>query len=186
MVVPRLGSAFFNRLSNRTRAVSLQLTGNIGLTRTNAAGVQEDFMRIVVYYDRQANGANPSQSDLLLDTDPTGAATTTTVRSGVNINNRDRFMILRDRKVLLPNIGVGGVSPADTTFVTDLNVSSGKGMNYQEFIKLKGLESLYNSTNGGTIGDISAGSFGILIFNSDASGSPAWNFTLTARFKFLD
>lgn len=185
LVVPRLGSAFFNRLSNRTRGVSLQLTGLIIPTYSNAAAIAEDFIRIIIYYDRQPNGANPSIADIVTNTDATGAATTTNY-GFINMNNRDRFMILRDRRVATPQLAINGVSDTPSSLVTDLNVNGGKGFNYQEFIKLKGLESLYNSTNGGTVGDISAGAFGILIFNNDASGSPGWGFKLNVRFKFLD
>jgi len=186
LVVPLLGSAFFNRLSNRTRGVSLQLTGFISPTTTNAGFHNQEEMRIVIYYDRQPNGANPSQADILTDTTPAGTAVAVTPQSGLNINNRDRFMILRDRKVMLPAVGIAGVAFGNIAINSNYN-DLGKGsMNYQEFIKLKGLESLYNSANGGTVGDISAGAFGILVFNDDATGDPAWNFTLQARFKFLD
>lgn len=185
LVVPKLGSAFFNRLGNRTRAISLQLTGLITATGTNAAAFLQDYMRILIYYDRQANGANPAQADILTDTTNAGAASAVIPFSALNINNRDRFVVLRDRKVPTPPIGVNGGS-VDTDVISTLSTSDKNGFAYQEFIKLKGLESVYNSTNGGTIGDISAGAFGILVFNSDASGSPAWNFKLQARLKFLD
>jgi len=102
LLVPLLGSAFFNRLSNRTRGVSLQLTGFIQPTYTNLANYVADTTRIIVYYDRQPNGANPTQADLLTDTVAAGTAVAVTPQSGLNINNRDRFMILRDRKVLTP------------------------------------------------------------------------------------
>lgn len=185
LVVPLLGSAFFNRLSNRTRGVSLQLTGSINLTGSNAAALAQSYMRIIIYYDRQSNGANPSQATLLTDTNAAGTPGAVTPYSNLNMNNRDRFMVLRDRKVLLPEVGINGAS-IDTNIVTTVNDLGKGGLAYQEFIKLKGLESLYNSTNGGTVGDISAGAFGILVFNSDASGSPAWSFVLQTRFKFLD
>lgn len=186
LIVPLLGSAFFNRLSNRTRAVSLSLTGRIIPTKTNAAAFGSSYMRILIYYDRQSNGANPSQADVLTDTIAAGTAAAVIPESNLNINNRDRFMVLRDRKVLLPAVGALGVSPGGLEEVTCLNDIGKGGLAYQEFIKLKGLESLYNSTNGGTIGDISAGAFGILVFNADNSGSPAWAFTVQTRFKFLD
>lgn len=185
LIVPLLGSGFFNRLGNRTRAVSLQLTGLIAQTGTNAAAIPPMYMRILIYYDRQANGANPSQATLLSDTIAAGTSPAVNPESGLNINNRDRFMVLRDRKVYLPEIGINGVA-LDNNMVSCVNDQGKGGFAYQEFIKLKGLESLYNSTNGGTVGDISAGAFGILVFNADASGSPGWTFTLQARFKFLD
>lgn len=186
LIVPLLGSAFFNRLSNRTRGVSLQLTGYFSPTGTNAAALGINYMRVVVYYDRQANGASPSQAALLTDTTAAGTAAGVVPESGLNMNNRDRFLILRDRKILMPSLGINGVAIGANGLVTCID-DHGKGsLAYQEFIKLKGLETLYNSTNGGTVADISAGAFGLLVFNADASGSPAWNFTLQTRFKFLD
>lgn len=186
LLVPKLGSAFFNRLSNRTRGLSLQLTGRITPTNSNATAFGQSYMRIIVYYDRQSNGANPAQADLLTDTSNTGTAAAVIPESALNINNRDRFMVLRDRKVLLPPIGVNGASPGGLEMITMLSDQGKGGFPYIEFIKLKGLVTTYNSTNGGTIADISTGAFGILVFNSDTSGTPAWEFKLQARFKFLD
>lgn len=186
LVVPRLGAAFFNRLGNRTRGVSLQLRGGVQPTFSNAAAHTQGRVRIIVYYDRQPNGANPTPSDILLDTNATGA-TGTEVESMININNRDRFMILRDRYIILPAIAADGVGAAvEGGVFTDPNCDSKHGFKYEEFIKLKGLESLYNSTNGGGVGDVSAGAFGLLAISDDASGSEAWTFYYNCRFKFLD
>lgn len=186
LVVPKLGSAFFNRLSNRTRGVSLQLRGMIFPTYTNALIITQQKVRIIIYYDRQSNGANPSISDILLDTNQNGA-TNTDSQSMINMNNKDRFMILRDRYICTPEVAINGATSLPTGgVITDPN-GPGKGLKYEEFIKLKGLESLYNSTNGGDVGDISAGAFGILAFSSDASGgNDGWHLSLSTRFKFLD
>lgn len=185
LVVPKLGSAFFNRLSNRTRGVSLHLIGQIAPTFSNAAIITQTFGRIIVYYDRQPNGANPATADILLDTHNDGS-TTTNAFSQINMNNRDRFMILRDRKVVLPEIAIDGVGGNQVGgVITDPNCGD-KGFRYTEFIKLNHLESLYNSTNGGTIGDISSGAFGILVVSNDSSGSPGWLLDISVRFKFLD
>ena len=186
LAIPTLGSAFFNRLSNRTRAVSLQLTGYLSLTGTNGAGANSQLMRIMIVYDRQSNGALPALSDLLLDTPQSGSPLAITPRSGLNINNRDRFMVLRDRKVLLPEAGVGGISAGNVNIIADVSHDGKNTLMYNEFIKLKGLESLYNSTNGGGIGDVSAGSFLLLAFDEDAAANAAWQFSLTSRLKFLD
>lgn len=184
--VPKLGSAFFNRLGNRTRGLSLTFTGNISLTGTNAAALSEEFMRFIVFYDRRPNGAVPTPQDLIADTDSSGTQTTN-IRSAVNMNNRDRFIILRDRKVLLPPVGVNGAPSAlAATLITDMSNDTHSGFKFMEFIPLKGLETIYNSNGAGTIADISAGALNILVANSDASGSPAWQFTANVRYRFLD
>lgn len=187
LVVPTLGSAFFNRLSNRTRGISLQIRGMVQPGYSNTVAAAATRCRIIIYYDRQSNGANPAISDILLDT-RSNASTGTDVKSMINMNNRDRFMILRDRFIICPQIEADGTTGGTVGgIVTDPNNSDGtKGLKYEEFIKLKGLESLYNSTNGGTVGDISAGAFGILAINDDSAGNEAWIFNFTTRFKFLD
>lgn len=183
--VPKLGSAFFNRLSNRTRGVSLQLRGAIHPTFSNAAAIAQSKCRIIIYYDRQANGASPAPADILLDTSNTGA-TNTDADSMVNINNRDRFMILRDRFVVLPEIGIDGAVGEEVGGVfTDPN-NGNRSLKYEEFIKLKGLETCYNSNGAGTVADITTGAIGILAISDDASGSPGWAFSFTSRYKFLD
>lgn len=185
IIVPKLGSAFFNRLSNRTRGVSLQINGVIHPTYSNATALTQTYARILIYYDRQPNGSNPSISDILLDT-ANDASTTTNVFSHLNMNNRDRFMVLRDRRLALPAVDVNGAGSAlEAGVITDPN-NDNKSLRYDEFIKLKGLESLYNSTNGGTVGDVSSGAFGILCINNDATATPGWQFDFSVRFKFLD
>lgn len=185
LVVPETGGGFFNRLGNRTRGVSLQIRGTVAPTFSNAATLAQGRVRIVIYYDRQSNAANPTISDILADTD-NGGSTNTDVQSMVNISNRDRFVILRDRYIVTPEIGVnGGASPLVGAVFTDPN-GCGKTFKYEEFIKLKGLESCYNSSLGGGIANISAGAFGILAFSDDASGDEAWQFLYSVRFKFLD
>lgn len=185
LTVPKLGAAFFNRLSNRTRAISLQIHGMIEPTNTNTGIISQTYGRIMVVYDRQPNGALPSVSDILLDTNSSGAVGTDAF-SMTNMNNRDRFMILRDRKVVLPAVDALGAGSGNVGgIVTDVSCDK-QGLRYEEFIKLKGLESLYNSVNGGTIGDLSAGSFILLLVSNDAAALSGWQFQYNARFKFLD
>lgn len=183
--IPLIGAGFMNRLGNRTRGVSLQLTGFIGQTTTNGTNSSEQVARIIVLYDRQTNGALPAIGTIMGDTIAAGTTSVNGPLSGLNVNNRDRFMVLRDRKVLLPEVGGSGVT-MDANVVTSTN-DQGKGsLSYNEFIKLKGLETCYNTTAAGTISDISAGSFIVLAYCSDAAGNATWNFTCQARFKFLD
>lgn len=189
LIIPKIGAGFFNRLGNRTRGISLHITGFVNPTLQNAAATQDSYARIIVYYDRQPNGANPSVSDLILATNNAGGVTTTTY-DGTNMNNRDRFMILRDRRMYMPPLGINGATPAAQQGVfVDPNIAN-HSFQYNEYIKLKNLESLYNSVNGGTIGDISSGAYGILLLSQNETAVPAahaaWQLTFNVRMKFLD
>lgn len=183
--VPLIGAGFYNRLGNRTRGVSLQITGRLIPSLGNASTSAAQLCRIMVIYDRQANGALPAIGTILGDTVASGTTGAPGPTSGLNVNNRDRFMVLRDRKVMLPTLGVDGAT-LDTNVITSTNDIGKGGLNYQEFIKLKGLETCYNTTAAGTVADISAGSFFFLIYNEDASTNAAWAFGAICRFKFLD
>jgi len=114
------GSGFWNRIGRKICMKSLYLTGFIARNNTNGAVLPEDYNRIIVFYDRQANGANVTLANLLLTTDQAGA-TTTTPFSGINMNNRERFLILMDRRIYTPPVGIGGVSAGNLNLASDGN-----------------------------------------------------------------
>lgn len=183
--VPVPGSQFFNRLSNRTRGVSIQIHGMVEPTNTNTGIIAQTYARLMVIYDRQPNGAVPSLADVLQDFNSSGAAGTDTF-SMINMENRNRFMVLRDRKIVLPSIDALGAGSSNVGgIVTDVSCDK-QGLRYEEFIKLKGLESQYNSTSTATITDISTGSFLLLMLSNDAAPLAGWQFQYNCRFKFLD
>lgn len=185
--VPLPGASYNNRLGNRTRGISMHIVGQILPTGTNAAQSQQALARIIVFYDRQNNTSTCSQSDLINDTN-NGGTTLTSAFAGINMANRDRFVILRDRKIVLPPIGINGatstVGPMCIADVTGHHKNG--GFLFNEFIKLRGLETLYNTAVAGTQADISAGSYGILCIANEPSGFGSWQLEYQARYKFLD
>jgi len=185
---PKNGSAFNNRIGTRTRAVSLELRGHIFTQNNNAAVHPQQFARVIVLYDRQTNGSLPSVADVLTDVKSDDSTSTGSVFCGINMNNRDRFLILRDRKIVLMPVGANGTASANGAAVFADPMLPNSYM-YHEFIKLKGLESHYKaSSSPGVIGDIATGSFIILVISSeDADGTAnAWALKYGARFKFFD
>lgn len=135
----------------------------------------QTLARLIVYYDSQPNIGAPLITDLLANSNAGGA---TSALSEINLVNRERFKILRDKQILLPAVtNTSGVltnlAYPDTTGSLAIN----------EFIKLKGLETIYNGTNGGTIADITSGSIGFTVF-SDTEGQ--WNFVWTSRLRYYD
>lgn len=186
--MPIEGSSFYNRIARRTRGVSLEFHGIIRPTLTNTAASKVQYARILIVYDRQANGALPSGSDILLDYD-NGGGTTNTAYSGVNMDNRDRFQIIRDRKMILPPLGALGVASTTTApsvYTTNADMKDSM-FNYSEYIKLNGLETQYKASTGGAIGDISTGAYLIyLIQDQTDANTTAWQLQWNVRYKFLD
>lgn len=191
LTYPIEGSSFYNRIGRRTRGVSLELHGIIEPTLTNTAATKAQYARIIIVYDRQSNGATPAVSDILLDYF-VGGQTSTTSQSGLNMDNRDRFMILRDRKVLLPPLGISGVAPTTTatglyTINSDVKESS---FNYSEYIKLNGLETQYKSSTPSSesnIGDVATGGYLVVVIQEQIlTTQVAWQLSFQTRLKFLD
>jgi len=142
------GSGFFNRVGSRVEMKNLQLNGFLG-PQTGVTSTTPTLTRLLIVYDRQPVGALPTIQDVLQNRDQTGAATQGGL-SHVNLDNRDRFSIIRDFRWYLPTNTGGVVS----------GVASGVGPTWQinEYIKLKGLGTHYKSTaNPATIADISTG-----------------------------
>jgi len=189
--MPQEGSSFYNRIGRRIRAKSLEVKGYVYNTLTNTSAKNElNYMRFMVVYDRQVNGANPSFSDVIQAYNNAGG-TTNTALDGMNMNNRDRFMILRDWKIVLPPVGVAGVA---TTYsdgiVTQASAKEDRGsLNFHDYIKLKGLETQFKGTsNPSVVGDVSTGAYFFVActFDETSPANPAWGIKVATRFKFLD
>lgn len=176
------GSGFYNRIGRRITMKSVYINGLITRTLGNAAVTTEDYVRIMVIFDRQANGAFPANTDVLRDSNRAGTQTTTAL-SGVNLNYRERFVILADIRVYLPPLGIAGVNPANTLLSPDPNIEPFK---ISRFIKLKGLQTLYDDSTGG-IADISTGSLFLMTYaNVTAVANAGWNFSFNARMRYWD
>lgn len=153
-----------------------------GLIQPLRTAAFSDYVRILVIYDRQTNGALPAIADILQTTSQTGA-NTNSVFSDINLNNRDRFMILRDMRVVLPSLTVtagvvtnpGFVDPVTGTFFV------------KEYIKLKGLITQYRAdSSAAVIGDIASGGLFLVTFGQTAAGMEGFNSFLETRLRYGD
>lgn len=163
------GAELHQRVGRKTYAKSLRIRGYINQTALGSY----DYCRILVVYDAQPNAAFPTIANLLQDANA-GAATT--ALSGINMTNRARFQILRDHPILLPESSAADV----LSLVPDTVKNS---LNIDMFIPLKGLESVYNGTNGGTVADIQSGAI-FMVVVSDATGTA--DFVYTSRLRYYD
>lgn len=137
------GNTFYQRIGTKICVKSILCRFRVFNSHVTATGAWTDeagLVRYMIIYDRQTNAAFPAITDILQDND-TGAATQ---GSSINIANRDRFMVLRDKQVELDSGGQNSVW-------------------INEYIKCPNLDVQFKAS-AGTIGDITTGAIYLLIF----------------------
>lgn len=172
------GSSFFNRVGRKVMMKSFRLTGSIipdGLGAGNA-----HYIRIMVVYDRQPNGTFPAIADLLQNVDNAGAATTTSL-SGMNMNNAERFLMLADLRIDIPQDS----GTTDNQFASIIDY---KGeFNIDRYIKLRNLETHFKaSSNPAVVADQSTGSLFLCTFGNVAAASAEYDLQWTGRLRYHD
>lgn len=108
----KLGTSAFQRIGNKIAMKSLYWSLAFGLSAVDSdptvdVAVLNVPVRMMVVYDKQTNGALPVGSDLL--TNVTGVDNTTAraidVNSPNNLNNKDRFVVVADKRFILSSNG---------------------------------------------------------------------------------
>lgn len=169
------GSSFFNRIGRKIAMQSLYF--NADFIAAIAPALNQEYIRVMIVYDCQTNGASPIWSDVVQATTQNNA-TSSLVKDGFNLNNRDRFKILLDQRFLMPALLVatgatdGGLSPTMNE------------MKIQEFRKLGNLETQYGADSApAVIGDVRTGGV-FLMVQGDVGGQ--WNISWTCRIRYTD
>lgn len=173
----RTGSSINNRIGRRIEMKSVRITGRLEAVRTVNV---EDYVRILVIYDRQTNGALPAFADILADI-LEDASTISSVYSGAALNNRDRFVILRDKRIAVPSMTwTAGV-------ITNPGFDNSTEFNIDMFVKLKGLLCQYKADSApAVIGDIATGSLLLVTVGGQIAAAEGWRASLTSRLRFND
>lgn len=170
---PALGSDFNNRVGRKIRLRSLYIRGFVATQNSldaGFAGTQSQQMRMILLLDLQPNGAVPATADLLV---------TANTQSHLNLNNRDRFVILKDETYVF-----------DPYFASNTATQSFASMSNQikdiKCYKKLNSEMVFNGTNGGTIADINSGALYMFWIGSDASGANDGNAIVSTRVRYDD
>lgn len=152
------GAAFYNRVGSKISSTSLLVRFSVFQATTPISAT----IRYAIVYDRQCNGAAPAITDIF-GVNGNGAGN----NAGVNLTNRGRFLVLRDKCVT--------IDPA-SCLCEDV----------EEYCKLPQLETEFKAT-GGTIGDISTGAFYLIVglVAGVGAGTVALN-SLYSRLRYLD
>lgn len=184
------GAGFWNRIGRKIEMKSIEMRGTIS-TGNNSLLVSKifdpQFLRFMIVYDKQPNGAIPVTSDILLDYSSTGG-TTTLSSSGINLNNRDRFVILRDKKMVTPWLKTDPTTAGviDGEYQTD---QCNWCPTIHMYVPLKGIITQFKSdTSPPTIGDIATGALYLFLYTSDSPDGQqsCWYFNGTSRLRFYD
>lgn len=153
------GATAYNRIGTKIQIKSVQFGAVFQIAGDSAS---HNTVRYMLIYDQQPNGAFPALLDIL----STNVSTVPGFFSGVNMSNRSRFTVLRDRLV-------------------DLDKDTRNQVSVKEFIRCN-LESQFR-TNTATIGDLTTGAIYLVAFCFDKS---AVNYvtmqSATTRIRYAD
>lgn len=176
----QVGSSMFNRVGRRIQMKSVRLRIQIsyiaGVTRT----VPVDTGKLALVYDKQTNGAYPTLQDVYLDTEQTGANTATSI-SGLNMNNRDRFITIMEKCIPLAGGSLSATGTFSLPFPQDFT-----GVYMDEYRKLNLTTHYRTDSNPAVIGDISNGALYFITYANIAAGSEAFQVTWNCRLKYID
>lgn len=126
-------------------------------TNINSLSTTDVLIRYIIFIDKQPNAAAPVLADVLEDT-------TYVIQSPMEIDNSKRFIVLANQKCAMSINGV-----------RKMHKSIYKKLNY--IVQ-------YNSSNAGTIADITTNSLYLLILSDDNTNSPSFDFY--CRLRYVD
>jgi len=176
------GSGYFQHIGLKIQGKSIHLRGFVQNLVTSVQGMG----RIVVVFDKQTNGVLPTWAEVMANRDNAGA-TANGYQAEVNLDNRDRFVILRDYEHILPSCtNTAGVMT--NQFPQNSSISSGgkecNELSIDLFIKLKGLETTYGVAGTAAIGDCKTG--GIFLFCVASTNDASYSFAGSSRYRYTD
>jgi len=144
------GDDISERIGRQVTIKSIEINGFVK-PKAPEAGVEPETVRIMVVYDRQTNGAALQVAQVLASAAP--AANRVIVPK--NLENRDRFLILRDMK---------------------FGLAAGESVNFMaapkvvKFYQSLTLPMTFNGGDAGVVADITTGSVYMILLSSAAVG----------------
>lgn len=160
------GTDSITRIGRKICMKSIQGRWTFTLQNTAAgvfpAGLVGGQVRLLIVYDKQANGAAPAATDILQGTG--------IIQAPLNLNNRERFIVLVDKFITLdPN-----------------DMQSGMIRFYKKLPR-DARDVIFNAGNAGTIGDIQTGSvYALWQCSAQATAGTTLSGALYNRIRFLD
>lgn len=175
------GTGMYNHVGSAIKMKSLDMRLNIGYNPGGSVA-SDDYIRVIIFYDKNPQFAAPALADVLQDVSQSGASFNDCF-CGINETNRNRFVILWDQafgSATLGSTATGAIISADQNL-------RNRG-NERIFIKLHGAPTRYKSTGAGAgnITDISEGALFFMAIGQNAGTSIALQAAFRCRVKFTD
>lgn len=174
-----VGANSYNRIG---RAVTMKSVLVRGLVRQYQVGATPawDFLRLALVYDKQSDGAAPTWSNVFSSVTKAGAVNGDAF-SPVNLDNADRFVVLRDQQWKVD-------PPGGSTSVQNAQVSTDfKEFSFKWFVKLADLPAVYTATaSTGNVSDIQSGGLFILSYGINSNANSQYLAEYTSRVRFTD
>lgn len=150
------GTDFNQRIGRRIRIKSWQCRFYANLENSSSAAA----LRIMLVYDKQTNGSTPALTDII---DPT--TTPSNFFGMINLNNRDRFVMLMDKVFALDN-------------------GRGYTMVFKKFKKLNH-DTVYSATTA-AIGSVATGGLFWVTVGNQTAGAADIDMNSAHRIRFID
>lgn len=171
---PNPGTDYTNRIGRKTLAKSIYVRGFVCTEASLAlapAAVPAQEARMILFVDNQPNGAAPAVTDLLNTASPS---------SQLNLNNRDRFKILKDKLFTF-----------DPFLLSSTATQSYASTNRQcwplKVYKRCSIETIFNAGTAATIADQNSGAIYMFWIGSNAAGTNTdANAVVSTRVRFID
>lgn len=151
------------------KRIGLKIEYSLNRVDTRSEPPIGNKLRIILYQDRQCNGAAATPSQILEDL-TTGDA----VRSFRNLSESGRFRLMMDRVFTL--------TPQTLTRITSDNFSSSNIVRFHQFYKNCNIPIEYSGPTG-AIGEIRSNNIGMLLISDNNTTDTTINVTSRVRFS---
>lgn len=178
----QVGSSMYNRIGRKLEMRSVRMVAQLITLTVTRNTVVPDYARVVLVYDRQTNGALPAFADIFQDTEQSGTNTSFSM-SGINMNNRERFLVIMDKRITIPQ-GNDTAGVLTNVFPNDADLP----VKFDEFRRLRGLTTHYKAdSNPAVIGDVATGGLYLCCFTvNQAAGTEIFALDWNLRLKYTD
>lgn len=164
--IPQTGSDFTNRIGRKIRIRSVFIRGYVSKESgagTAASGPQ--LLRMILLVDKQPNGVAATTTEVLKQA---------TSVSQLNLNNRERFQVIKDKTFIL--------DPFDLSTLTFNRLISPV-----KVYKKLNIPVIFNASSTGNISDINTNALYMMWIGNVAAGSGSdGNAIVTTRVRFED
>lgn len=169
---PTVGSTINQRIGRKVHVKSLRIRGTVGTAPTTTGATYPPCqVRLLLVQDTQTNATQLNSEDVMQA--PATATALAAVNSRQALTQLGRFRVLKDKTIVLQ----------DPNFVSSAQPGAPLLRTFKFNVKLKNQIVTFNSTNGGSIGDVVDNSWHILVLASDIGMVPFIQYEARVTFK---